>query len=285
MRTITVTAFTDTGSVRSHNEDALLVAGWMCQTAVGKLVTMQIDQASPVVCAVADGMGGHAGGDLASRIALGVIADSAQTWRTSADVTAALIKANERVRSSGADPELRGMGTTIAGVCIQPDEVIVFNIGDSRVYTINNGFLQQVSVDDAVLDTGGRPTNVITQSLGQPSPVAPHVHSFPRDGATYVICSDGVSGGLSPAGLRTAALQPNSWQCATSIIDTTRANGAEDNFSLILIDVPDVAPRTEAIAARTEAPNDTLVSGVFPPIPDNGQRVPASHPEPQGEHP
>lgn len=285
MRTLTVTAFTDTGLVRSHNEDALLVAGWMCQSAVGALVAMQIDESSPVICAVADGMGGHAGGDLASRIALGVIADSGQNWRTSADVTAALIEANERVRSSGANPELRGMGTTVAGVCVQPDEVIVFNIGDSRVYTINDGFLQQVSVDDAVLDTGGRPTNVITQSLGQPSPLTPHVHSFARDGATYLICSDGVSGGLSPASLRTAALLPNSWQCATSIIDSTRANGAEDNFSLILIDVPDVAPRTEAAAAHEEVSIDARDSGASPPIPDNGLRAPAARPEPRGEHP
>jgi protein phosphatase len=285
MRTVTVTAFTDTGLVRSHNEDALLVAGWMCQSAAGALVTMQIDQDKPLVCAVADGMGGHAGGDLASRIALGVIADSAQSWRTSADVTAALVEANERVRSSSANPELRGMGTTIAGVCIQADEVIVFNVGDSRVYTINNGFLQQVSVDDAVLDTGGRPTNVITQSLGQSNPVNPHVHSSARDGATYLICSDGVSGGLSPAGLRTAALQPNSWQCATSIIDSTRANGAEDNFSLILVDVPAVAPRTEADTAQTEIAVDVPDSGASPPIPDNEQLAPVTRPEPQGEHP
>ena len=259
MTPITVTAFTDTGLQRGHNEDAILVGGWMCQTGVGALVTMHFSAASPFVCAVADGMGGHAAGDLASRVALGTVADSSSTWRNSDDVAKTLVQTNDRIRQVGSNPDLRGLGTTIAGVCVLNDEVIVFNVGDSRVYRLDSGFLQQVSVDDAVTDTHGRTTNVVTQSLGQRDPVSPHVAVFPRDPTTYLICSDGVSAVNSPASLRAAVLKADTRACANSIIDATRANGAEDNFSLILLDLPPLLPdppprATEAVPAAPDDP-------------------------------
>jgi PPM family protein phosphatase len=237
MSAITVTAFTDTGLRRNQNEDAILVGGWMCQTGVGALVTMHFSGELPFVCAVADGMGGHAAGDLASRVALGTVADSSSTWRNSDDVAKTLVQTNDRIRHVGSNPDLRGLGTTIAGVCVLGDEVVVFNVGDSRVYRIDNGFLHQISIDDAVTDAQGRATNVVTQSLGQREPVSPHITVFPCEATTYLICSDGVSAVNSPASLRAAVLRADSRDCAESIIDATRANGADDNFSLILLDI------------------------------------------------
>ena len=238
-----VTAFTDTGLVRDHNEDALLVQGWICQAASGSLVTMEFpsDMRSAFVCAVADGMGGHAGGDLASRVALGLIGDAASTWRTPQDIARSLAETNDRVRRLGADPDLRGLGTTVAGISVFDDAVVAFNIGDSRIYNVDHGFLKQVSHDDSVTDKHGRPTNVITQSLGQDGAVEPHLRTTPRDGSSYLICSDGVSGGVSPSSLRAAVLKATSRDCAESIIDMTRANGADDNFSFLLVEVPAVA--------------------------------------------
>jgi serine/threonine protein phosphatase PrpC len=268
MTTIGLTAFTDTGLVRDHNEDALLVGSWMCQSAVGDLVTMQFDVDASLVCAVADGMGGHAGGELASRVALGVLADAAPHWRDSTDVETTLVETNDRVRQVGANPDLRGLGTTIAGVCILSDSVIAFNVGDSRVYSINSGFLQQISVDDSVLDANGRPTSTITQSLGQTQPVSPHVQVLPRDGATYLICSDGVSGGMSAAALRAAALKPTLHECVSSIVDGTRANGAEDNFSVILVEVPPIRDAGGPDATRPDRhspPATTYDAAAAPP--------------------
>lgn len=254
---ITVTAFTDTGLVRDHNEDAILVDGWLAQTAIGTLVTMQFDTQLPFVCAVADGMGGHAGGELASRVALGLVSDAAPRWTAATDVTATLVAANGSVRNVGADPDLRGLGTTIAGVCVLDDEVIVFNVGDSRVYRIDGGFLQQVSVDDSVLGVDGRPSNVITASLGQADPVSPHLESFPRDGASYLVCSDGVSGSMSAAGLRAAALQLDPREFAASIIESTRANGADDNFSFLIIDIAPVEPMVDDAGNADEETTDS----------------------------
>jgi protein phosphatase len=237
MTRFTVRAFTDVGLLRKRNEDAVLVAGWQCQTHDGSLVTMDFAPAPPFVCAVADGMGGHAGGDLASRVALNVIAQLSPGWRSAENVSSALEVANEQVRGVGAGSDLGGLGTTVAGLCFLADELIAFNVGDSRIYSITGGVVEQISIDDSVFDAAGRPTNIITQSLGQPDPVHPHVLGLPLQPGTYLMCSDGVSGMMSADELVAAVAQADLDGCATRIIETTRGNGAEDNFSFLIVDV------------------------------------------------
>lgn len=241
MNAVAVTAYTDKGLVRARNEDAVLVGGWLCQTAAGSVVSMTFADNPPLVCAVADGMGGHAGGDLASRVALSVIADTAAAWSTPEDVGTALRAANERVVQVGQNPDLHGLGTTIAGVCVLDSRILVFNIGDSRAYQVNHGFVQQISVDDAVMDDCGRPTGVITQSLGQHQPIEPHITVLPRDGAAYLICSDGIYGMMSASALRAAALKPDPAEFAEAMIESVRANGAKDNLSFVLVSAPPMA--------------------------------------------
>jgi serine/threonine protein phosphatase PrpC len=237
MTRFTVRAFTDVGLLRKRNEDAVLVAGWQCQTHDGSLVTMDFAPTPPFVCAVADGMGGHAGGDMASQVALTVIAQVSPGWRSPQDVSSALEVVNEHVRAVGAGNDLGGLGTTVAGLCILADELLAFNVGDSRIYSITGGLVEQISIDDSVFDAAGRPTNIITQSLGQPGPVRPHVRTLPLQPSSFLMCSDGVSGMMSPDELTAAVGQPDRDGCAARIIETTRANGAEDNFSFLIVDV------------------------------------------------
>lgn len=246
MNGFTATAFTDAGLVRDHNEDAVLVGGWISQSEVGALVTMNLDTRTPLVCAIADGMGGHAGGELASRVTLGLLADASLHWQSPGDIEATLVDISAQVGRIGVNPELRGLGTTLAGLCVFEDRVAIFNVGDSRVYSMTNGFLQQISIDDAVLDGQGRPIGIITQSIGQEEPVVPHLQTLARDGASFLVCSDGISGEISPASLRAAALEPTARACASSLIATVRANGAADNLSLILLDIPAVLPTSAA---------------------------------------
>ncbi|HYO03363.1 MAG TPA: protein phosphatase 2C domain-containing protein [Mycobacterium sp.] len=237
---INVRAFTDVGLVRKRNEDAILVAGWLSQTREGSLVTMDFAPAAPFVCAVADGMGGHVGGDLASRVALTVISERSLEWRTDEDVAATLIDTNEQVRAVGMDADLQGLGTTVAGLCITDDGIIIFNVGDSPVFSITDGVLSQISIDDSVFDSNGRPTNIITQSLGQFPPVQPHLTVLPLQAGTYLMCSDGVSGVMTPEDLQAAVLQSDLDDLATDIIATTREKGAHDNFSFIIVEIPDL---------------------------------------------
>ncbi|MGA5541352.1 PP2C family protein-serine/threonine phosphatase [Mycobacterium sp. NPDC051198] len=240
MTRVEVHAFTDVGLQRTRNEDALLVGGWLCQTHTGVLTAIQTPVDGPVVCAVADGMGGHAGGNLASNLALSVLSGLTDAWVTAADVADALTYVNNQVRSVGVDPELQGLGTTVAGVCVTTDRIIVFNVGDSRIYTIDDGFLQQISIDDSVHDAQGNATHLITASLGQPTPVEPHITELPVRAGSFLICSDGVSGAMSGADLRAAVLNADPVVCAGALIDDTRAGGAVDNFSFLIVRVTDV---------------------------------------------
>jgi serine/threonine protein phosphatase PrpC len=253
MTAIRVHAFTDVGLVRKRNEDCVLVAGWLSQVREGSLVTMDFAPTVPFVCAVADGMGGHVGGDLASRVALTVIAERSPNWRAEQDVATTLGDTNDQVRAVGAESGLSGLGTTIAGLCVTENGVVVFNVGDSQVFSITDGVLTQISIDDSVFDTHGRPTNVITQSLGQFPPVQPHVKVLPLQPATYLMCSDGVSGVMTPDDLKAAVLRPGVDECAADIIATTRENGAHDNFSFIIVEIPEL-PSLEVVVDLAEEP-------------------------------
>jgi protein phosphatase len=252
MTAIRVRAFTDVGLVRKRNEDCVLVAGWLSQVREGSLATMDFAATAPFVCAVADGMGGHVGGDIASRVALTVIAEQSSNWGVEQDVVTTLVDVNDQVRAVGEEADLRGLGTTVAGLCVTDDAIVVFNVGDSPVFAISGGVLEQISIDDSIFDTHGRPTNVITQSLGQLSPVRPHVKSFPRGPATYLMCSDGVSGVMTPEDLRAAVARPDVEDCIADIITTTRANGAYDNFSFIIVEI--AGPLADAAVDSSEEP-------------------------------
>lgn len=242
---IRVRAFTDVGLVRKRNEDCVLVAGWLSQVREGSLGAMDFVPKSPFVCAVADGMGGHVGGDLASRVALTALAERSPSWRDDADVASTLVEVNDQVRAVGVETDLLGLGTTVAGLCVSDDAIIVFNVGDSQVFSITDGDLVQISIDDSVFDSNGRPTNIITQSLGQLAPVQPHVTVLPRHAGTYLMCSDGVSGVMTPEQLAAAVRLPDLDDCVAEIIGTTRENGAYDNFSFIIVEVPDARTGAE----------------------------------------
>jgi protein phosphatase len=233
----TVRAFTDVGLRRKRNEDALLVSGWLCQTHEGTVVTMEFRPAPPFVCAVADGMGGHAGGDLASRLALTVLAMQSPAWQSAGDVYETLLDVNEQVRVMGIQNDMQGLGTTIGGLCAIADNLIFFNVGDSRVYSRSAGALDQMSNDHSIFGFDGRPTNVITQSLGQPNPVAPQIVVMGLMAGTFLMCSDGVSGLMTDAELSELMLLDDLDETATRIIETTRANGAHDNFSFLIVEV------------------------------------------------
>lgn len=234
---VNVRAFTDTGLRRKRNEDAVMVGGWVSQTHNGVLVDMRMQPGFPFVCAVCDGMGGHVGGDVASRTALSMIATMSPGWTGGDDIASSLSYVSDWLYDMGRDTELAGMGTTIAGVCLTADEVIVFNVGDSRVYSIDGETLTQVSVDDAVLDASGRPTNIITQSLGQGVPIAAHLTATPLQPGSYLMCSDGVHGQMEHHDLQAATSCNDRADGAAIIIGTARTNGAADNFSFILLDV------------------------------------------------
>ncbi len=229
-------AATDVGRVRAHNEDAAL--------------------AEQTVFAVADGMGGHAAGEVASRITVEALRELAgRRGLKPDDVVTALATANERILETGArQPEQRGMGTTAAGIVVVSaggsDHWAVFNIGDSRVYRILEGRIQLVTIDHsevrALIDAGViteaeaavHPLrNVVTRSLGSSPAPTPDLWVFPpHPGERFVICSDGLSNELSAeAILDVVSSADDPQEAAEALVHSAVEAGGRDNVTAIVV--------------------------------------------------
>jgi protein phosphatase len=236
MVTITAGAGTHPGLVRSANEDSMVT--------------------TPLFAAVADGMGGHAAGEVASRLAVECIAElAAQPAPRPDDVVEAIARANHRILEQGATHrELAGMGTTLSGIGLVDvagtPQWIVFNVGDSRVYRYADGTLAQLSVDHsevAELLAAGQLSadeardyprrNVVTRSLGSDPPPRPDVWVFPpQPGERFLICSDGLTLELSDAQIA-AVLEkyPDPPTAARELIEHALAAGGRDNVTAIVV--------------------------------------------------
>jgi PPM family protein phosphatase len=229
-------AATDVGRVREHNEDSVLADG--------------------TIFAVADGMGGHAAGEVASGIATATLGELAKApTRSREDLVEALALANRRILESVArHPEQTGMGTTATGLAVVDADGnsrwAVFNVGDSRVYHFLDGLLELVTVDhsevrelvDAGLITEDEAArhplrNLITRSLGTDPAPSPDVWALaPRPGERFVICSDGLSGELSPDRIRelvSATEDPQ--RCAEALVAAAVDAGGRDNVSVVVV--------------------------------------------------
>jgi serine/threonine protein phosphatase PrpC len=236
MVTITAGAVTHPGLVRSANEDSLVTTGQFA--------------------AVADGMGGHAAGEVASRIAVETIAElAAQPAPQPDDVVAAIARANGRILEQGATGrELAGMGTTLSGVGLVnvtgTPQWIVFNVGDSRVYRYADGTLAQVTVDHsevAELLAAGQLSadeardyprrNVVTRSLGSHPPPQPDVWVFPpRPGERFLVCSDGLTLEMSDAEIAAVLDKyPDPNTAARELMEHALAAGGRDNVTVIVV--------------------------------------------------
>lgn len=231
---------THVGQVREHNEDSL-VAGTR-------------------VFAVADGMGGHAAGEVASRIAVEVLTElEDHPASRPEDVADALREANRRILRAQADhPELRGMGTTATGVTVVDpggrEHWVVFNVGDSRVYRVAENRMHQVTRDHSevreLMDAGlldpsevsSHPLrHVITRSLGTDPGPEPEVWVLaPTPGEVFVVCSDGLSGELDDRNIMLLTRQnPDPQAAADALVAAAVRAGGRDNVSVVVVVVVD----------------------------------------------
>ena len=233
---LTIGVATDVGRVRDHNEDAAMAQG--------------------TVFVVADGMGGHAAGEVASRIAAETMRELADRPQLRAeDVMSQLELANQRILASAArHPEQAGMGTTAAGLTVVTsdgsDRWAVFNVGDSRVYRYLDGVLTLMTVDHShvreLLETGAiteaemawHPLrNVITRSLGTEPMGVPDLWVFPPcPGERFLICSDGLSNELSADQIRDL-IEANLTAQATAdaLVRAAVMAGGRDNVTAIVV--------------------------------------------------
>ena len=239
----------------------MTVGRWGAATALGRIRSVNEDSyvASPPVFVVADGMGGHAAGDIASRIAADEFETLAGLHSVVVDeALAAIDRANEAIlNAAGRDQTRVGMGTTVTGlisvVAAGIDHWIVFNIGDSRVYRLDGGRLEQLTTDHSEAEemvASGRITreearsygrrNVVTRSLGtSPSPVPDSWVFPPRTADRFILCSDGLTLELHDVEIEARANVISSPQLlAQDLVDRAVAAGGRDNVTVIVVDGP-----------------------------------------------
>lgn len=225
---------------------------------------------------VADGMGAHAAGELASRIAADNIPLAYQKRSDCPPceaIVAAVQDANGRIYAKGQNSvDFHGMGTTCSCLLLLPEGAMAAHVGDSRIYRIRRGVIEQLTFDHSLVWEMGAagsatedevpayvPRNVITRSLGPHPEVKVDLEGpLPIEaGDRYLLCSDGLTGPLNPEliGLVVGALPPS--EAAQTLVDLSNLLGGPDNISVIVAEVDETAASTtesvSAAAARASA--------------------------------
>jgi serine/threonine protein phosphatase PrpC len=239
-----VTALSHAGLVRDHNEDSLVTGQWtLCAAETETPQTLVFPIASPLVVAVADGLGGHPGGDVASSVVVRELARAGPTLDSEQRLRDVLNACNRALYGIAADqPMLMAMGTTVAGVLLTSDQVFAFNVGDSRVYTHGPNGLRQVSVDDSSpLAPGQEHTAIVTQTLGGGltyADVEPHVSAFPQSTEVrWLICSDGLTDLVGNETLSDLLEESEDSRAAFELWKAAIEAGGHDNITLALVRV------------------------------------------------
>jgi len=234
-------AATDVGRMRKNNEDSYL--------------------SQKPVAAVADGMGGHSAGEVASAIAIEELAAlrGRGPWENETaatdDLKQAILRANRRIREMAAgDRKLNGMGTTLVALLEDGDLVHLANVGDSRGYLLRQGELSQVTVDHSLVqelvddgrlspeDAERHPQrSVITRALGIEPEVEFDLFTYKLQvGDRLLLCSDGLSDVVEPRQIRNVLLRVrNPDEAARRLIAVANEQGGPDNITVIVVDAND----------------------------------------------
>ena len=242
-----IVCLSDTGKVRGGNEDAVAA-----EPALGLAI-------------LADGMGGYAAGEVASRMAV----DEVRSELTSAlphlllksgaelgqsiveDLRFAANRANESiVKLAGRESDYEGMGSTLVIAVLSADRIHIGHLGDSRAYRFADGRIQQLTRDhcwiDEQIEAGNLPAeaiadprykNIVTRALGIEDEVDLEVHEHPAaHGDIFLLCSDGLTDMVTDAEMESIlAVNESLTGRAQRLVDTANGNGGKDNISVILM--------------------------------------------------
>jgi PPM family protein phosphatase len=229
---------------------------------------------------VADGMGAHAAGELASKMATDLVS---MVYRKRLDqsppeaLRSALIDANRQIHDRGqASPDFRGMGTTATTLILLPAGAMVAHVGDSRAYRLRGARLEQLTFDHSLVweiraagqmadaELPGISKNIITRSLGPNATVQIDLEGpFPiQAGDTFLLCSDGLSGQVQDdeIGMVLSCLPPA--EAVQALVDLANLRGGPDNITVVVVRVlgPQIAQSTTADpSSRRASQNVELV--------------------------
>ena len=253
MLTLAIGAATDTGNLRGQNEDAHI--------------------AEQNLFAVADGMGGHNAGEVASAMAIEHLRGIALSGVSSAEAFAQVVRdLNSAIYASATSTtDQRGMGTTLTAAALlaptdnvdQPSQIVIANVGDSRTYLLRSGELRQMSVDHSYVQelvTEGLLTvdearthprrNIVTRALGIDEQVSVDTWTIPMfDGDRFMLCSDGLVDEV-PLDEITEMMREHSapQHVAERLVTAAKRHGGRDNITVIIVDVNINAAAPEVVA-------------------------------------
>ena len=239
-----VFAMTDIGRVRPINEDAYYLPG-----------------EDERFCAVADGMGGHNAGEVASAMA---VEEFARQMRDVENITceamrAAVLRANDAVfRRAGEDASMNGMGTTFSALAIQDDTAYLAHVGDSRIYLVRRGTIIQLTLDHTLVEEMvlmGKLTvrearvhpkrNIITRALGTDAHVEVDLIELGvRPGDVFFLCSDGMTNFVEEREILAIACGDADWnEKLKKLLSIALENGGADNITALFAAFEEAAIR------------------------------------------
>ena len=224
-----VFALSDLGLQREGNEDSGLI--------------------SPKLIAVADGMGGHAGGEVASTIAITALATTEINDNSLLTITKDIDSAI--LHKSQTQPDLAGMGTTLTALHINNEAVELLHVGDTRCYAFAGGKLNQLSHDHTVMQElidQGRITpdeavnhpqrSLLTHALMGDSGIEPVIQLYPiKIGDQFLLCSDGLTSVLSDFEIGKILKKYSGQELVENLVAETKAKGAPDNVTVIWAEI------------------------------------------------
>lgn len=237
---------TEIGNVREHNEDSLTVL--------------------PPLFAVADGMGGHEAGEVASEITINTLNDLAPQSADAEALARAVVAANLNVikaPSQGVGRE--GMGTTLTAAILEKERLVIAQVGDSRAYLLHNGSLQQLTRDHSLMADmieAGQLTeaearvhpnrSVITRAIGSDPHMQPDLYELNVEtGDRLLLCSDGICGMIEDHEIASIMRQaPSAQSCADQLVEAALAAGGFDNATAVVVDVEGFKALREKKQAR-----------------------------------
>lgn len=237
---------TDIGHVRDNNEDL-----W------GEVPEC-------LFYVLADGMGGHRAGEVAAEEAVNAVCDQIKTMFPPGEepltfeeahgaMHLAIENTNAIVHAKGrSSPELRGMGTTLCSLLFHPQGLIYAHVGDSRIYRVRHGMLDQLTRDHSLLrelmekgrvhsqgDDGKRIKNIITKAIGTEPNVDPAVHmSEVQEGDLFMMCTDGLSDMLKDSEIEAIMGRDEPIKLlAHRLVEAAKAKGGHDNITAVIVHV------------------------------------------------
>jgi protein phosphatase len=251
---IEVSYITHRGKVRDNNEDSILILNKVIQVEEMQMPVVKEINDNCAIFAVADGMGGYNAGEIASRMVLETLANNWRFLKSTDEIEKFFQEVNDKLIKYGEEhPEINGLGSTIAGILILEDRGIVFNIGDSRVYRVNAGYLEQLSKDQSLVqeliklgiiteeEARFHPQrHIILESIGGKnnkkniSVILKEIKL--REDDMFLICSDGLYDDLNIDEMENS-LKDDIRESIENLFKSVIDRGANDNISIILIKI------------------------------------------------